>query len=378
MRGLPEPRDPEQQPVWKITMSVSLALHDLIHRLYREMEDRKAFAELDDKSRAMLDRALERVIDGTDSRIRLVPNYKRKLFKSILVALEYADRLVREIPHSIDLDSRHYLDDPYIRALFPTIDSLRNVCHQSSELRDFFRDIEHLDTPEGMVLLCMQKHEETVFGMELKGEHVVRDICQQRITFDDHHLYSPAEDEDEARLGLKCCIFEGLVNNALANISRLRKRRLELETQQQMLNGRLRSQSRIDMSSPNFHRLVREHSDLQQKQEQLRAIEKELDEIGYLTPENCLQQVRETMNHPEKFIRVKNFSFRLDRGNIIRSKNETAFKSRKLQFSEVRIKGEKPRVVTLARINRRDVENPIGVGVHFSDAPGFRIYFSQK
>jgi hypothetical protein len=62
------------------------------------------------------------------------------------------------------------------------------------------------------------------------------------------------------------------------------------------------------------------------------------------------------MSHPEEFIRVKNFSFRLDRGNIIRSKNETAFKSRKLQFSEVRIKGEKPRIVTLARINRRDVE----------------------
>ena len=129
----------------------------------------------------MLDRALERVIDGTDSRIRLVPNYKRKLFKSILVALQYADRLVQQIPHTVDLDSRHYVDDPYIRALFPTIDSLRNVCHQSSELREFFGDIEHRDTPEGMGLLCMQKHEETVFGMELKGEHVVRDICQQRI-----------------------------------------------------------------------------------------------------------------------------------------------------------------------------------------------------
>ena len=355
-----------------------MALHDLIHRLYREMEDRKAFAKLDDKSRAMLDRALERVIDGTDSRIRLVPNYKRKLFRSILVALEYADRLVRKIPHTIDLDSRHYLDDPYIRALFPTIDSLRNVCHQSSELRDFFSDLEHRDTPEGMVLLCMQKREETVFGMELKGEHVVRDICQQRITFDDHRLYSPAEDEDEARLGLKCCIFEGLVNNALANISRLRKRRLELETQQQMLNGRMRNQSRIDMSSPNFYRLVREHSDLEQKQEQLGIIEKELEEIGYLTPENCLKQVRDTLNHPEEFIRVKNFAFRLDRGNIIRSKQETAFKSRKLQFSEVRIKGEKPRVVTLARINRRDVENPAGVGNYFSNTPGFRNYHSHK
>jgi hypothetical protein len=123
---------------------------------------------------------------------------------------------------------------------------------------------------------------------------------------------------------------------------------------------------------------VREHSDLKQQQEQLRTIEKELDKIGYLTPENCLQQVRDTMNHPEEFIRVKNFSFRLDRGNIIRNKNETAFKSRKLQFSEVRIKGEKPRVVTLARINRRDVENPIGFGNPFSDAPGFRHYFSHK
>jgi len=337
-------------------MSVSQALHDPVHHIYQEMKDRKAFAEMDEKTRAMLDRALEKVIDGTDSRIRLVPNYKRKLFKSILVALQYADSLVQRIPHTIDLDSKHYIDDPYIRALFPTIDSLRKVCHQSSELREFFEDIGHRDTPEGMALLCMQKREETVYGMELKGEHILRDVCQQRVTFEDYHLYSPAEDEDEARLGLKCCIFEGLVNNALANISRLRKRRLELETQQQMLNGRLRSQSRIDMSSPNFHRLVREHSHLEKEKETLRKIEHELDEIGYLTPENCLQQVKNTMSHPEEFIRVKNFSFRLDRGNIIRSKNEASHKARKLQFSEVRIKGEHPRIVTLARVYRRDIE----------------------
>ncbi|MEJ2309174.1 MAG: hypothetical protein P8Z78_07640 [Gammaproteobacteria bacterium] len=337
-------------------MTATLALHDLVHRLYEQMVERKAFTQLDDMSRAMIDRALEKVIDGTDSRIRLVPNYKRKLFKSIITALDHADRLVEQIPYTIDLDSRHFIDDPYTRALFPTLSGLRRVCHQSSELREFFRESEHWNASQSTALLCMHRNEETVYGMELDGDHVIKDVCQQRVTFDDHHLYSPAEDEQEARLGLKCCIFEGLVNTALANLSQMRKRRLELETRQQVLNARIRSQGRLGSTSPDFQRLVRERGDLGSEERELKSIEKELEEIGYLTPENCLQQVSATLSDPEKFIRVKNLSYRLDNNNIIRNKSDASHKSRKLHFAEVRIMGEQPRVVTLARINRQDVE----------------------
>lgn len=338
-------------------MSVTQPLHDLVYRIYEEMRNRKAFTNMDEKTSAMFDRALEKVIDGTDSRIRLVPNYKRKLFKSILTALEYADRLVAKIPDSLDLDSSHFIEDPYIRALFPTIDGLRRVCHSSSELRDFFSEPHHWQSGQGTALLCMQRQEETVFGMELKGEYIVKNVSQQRVIFGDHHIYSPAENVNEARVGLKCCIFEGLVNNALANISRMRKRRLELETQQQILNGRLRSHNRPGSTSPDFQRILKERSDLDTEKRKLQKIEKELEEIGYLTPENCLQQVNRTMSRPEKFIRVKHLSYRLDSDNIIRNKKDDDHKSRKLHFAEVRIKGQKPRVVTLAHIKRRDVES---------------------
>jgi hypothetical protein len=311
---------------------------------------------MDEKTGAMFDRALEKVVDGTDSRIRLVPNYKRKLFKSILTALEYADRLVEEFPESIDLDTRHFIEDPYIRALFPTIGGLRRVCHSSSELRDFFSEPGHWQTGQGIALLCMHRREETVFGMELKGEHVVKDVSQQRVCFDDHHLYSPAENEMEARLGLKCCIFEGLVNNALANISRIRKHRLELETQQQILNGRLRSHDRPGSTSPDFQRILQQRSNLEAEKRKLETIEKELEEIGYLTPESCLQEVNNTMSRPEEFIRVRHLDYRLDSDNIIRTRNDDAHNSRKLHFAEVSIRGQEPRVVTLARISRQDVE----------------------
>lgn len=339
-------------------MTATLALHDLVHRFYEQMLERKAFTQLDENSRAMIDKAMEKVIDGTDSRIRLVPNYRRKLYKSILTALDYADRLVTKIPHTIDLDSRHFVDDPYLRALFPTLDGLRRVCHRSSELREFFREPAHWQSEQGTALLCMHRNEETVYGMELEGEHVIRDVRQQRVTFEDHHLYSPAEDEQMARLGLKCCIFEGLVNNALSNLSAMRKRRLALETRQQVLNARMRSQCRLGTTSPDFQRRVRERADLGAEENELKAIEKELAEIGYLTPENCLQQVNATLSEPQKFIRLKKIPYRLDSNNIIRSKNDTSHKSRELHFAEVRIRGEQPRVVTLARINRQDVEAP--------------------
>jgi hypothetical protein len=203
----------------------------------------------------------------------------------------------------------------------------------------------------------MHKHEDTVFGMELEGNHVIRDVCQQRVTFEDHHLYSPAEDENSTRRGLKCCIFEGLVNNALANISRLRLRRRELETQQQILHARIRNHSRLGTTSPDFQRLVLEQNCLDKERDKLQKVEKELHEIGYLTPESCLQHVNATLSHPDDFIRLKNYSYRLDTDNIMRSNKDTSHKTSHLNFSEVRIKGEQPRVVTLARINRSDVTN---------------------
>jgi hypothetical protein len=194
----------------------------------------------------------------------------------------------------------------------------------------------------------MHKHEDTVYGMELEGEHIVKDVCQRRVLFDDHQVYSPAEDESSTRLGLKCCMFEGLVNNALANISMLRIRRRELETQQRILNARIRSHSRVSADTGQQIQLL-------DAKEKLKKVEKELNRLQYMTPDVCLEQVKKTLEQADQYIRLKKISYRLDGDNIVRSKHDDKHKGKKLRFSEIIISGQQPRIVTLAKINRSDV-----------------------
>jgi hypothetical protein len=321
------------------------------------MDEKRKFQSLDQHTQDMLDRAIERVTDGTDNRIRAVPGYKRKLYKSILKSLEFADRLIEQVPGAIELDSDQFVIDPYIRVFFPTKNGLMKVFQQSSELKEYFTDAAHAGDSESCALLCMRKYEETVLGMELEGDHVIKDVKQTRVTFAGHRIYSPAESESSARRELKCCIFEGLVDNALAKISEVRKRRQQLESEQQILNARLRSQKpgRVMYDDPKCLTVVT--TELHNEALQLEQIEKELSELGYVTPETCLDYVNDILSQPEKFVCLQNISMRVDKSGIKRVSEELSLSVCDLHLSEVTIKGHPPRVVTLAKIHRKELDS---------------------
>lgn len=337
------------------------SLREIIKHLLDSMDERKQLHSLDQNTQQMLDEAIERVVDGTDKRIQAVSGYKRKLYKSILSSLEYADQIIKQIPHAVDLNSRHFVTDPYIRALFPTLGGLKKIFRQSSELHDYFSETEHRDSAEICALLCMRREEQTVLGMELRGEQVRKDVKQTRVMFADHRIYSPAESEEYARQELKCCIFEGLVNNALDKISELRARRHQLELDQQRLNARLRQNRRGLSEQDDMQYIANDGVMLRTEELKLEEIEEQLDEIGYVSPEVCLEVVNDILSNPQDFVSFNQISINLDREGIKRVESESSSSISNLEFSEVRIKGQPPRVVTLANIKREELEAPVPV-----------------
>jgi DNA-binding transcriptional MerR regulator len=336
---------------------MSSSLKDLIGNLLESFDQSKELHSLDLQTQEMLDNALERVVDGTDPKIRLVPGYRRKLSRSILASLEHADNLINQISEPIDINTSEFVGNPYLRAFFPTLEGLRKVFRQSSELRDYFSETEYYDQSMSCALLCMRKSEETVLGMELDGDRVVRDVKQTRVSFSGHRIYSPRETEVAARRELKCCLFEGLVVNALEKISELRQKRARLETEQQMLSSRLRSgreravDDALDSSIVSNPRLSR-----QQLTEQLDAVKNQLREIGYITPEISLKLVNDTLSRPEDFVKLEHLSLSIDKSGIRRDELMASPSVSRLELSEVRIMGQPARVVTLARIGRDEIE----------------------
>jgi hypothetical protein len=324
------------------------------------MDERREFNTLDQATQEMLDRALDRVIDGTDGKIRLVPGYKLKLYKAILRSLEYIDRIIERIPRPIDLSISHFVSDPYIRAFFPTLDGLKKVFSKSDELHDYFTEDEHANDAESCALLCMSKEEETILGMELEGDYLVKDVKQTRVTFAAHRIYAPAETEPNARRELKCCLFEGLVTNARDEICERREKRGQLQLEQQMLSSRLRGRGR-DINDINedseLGKIVNNHAKRQSQTHQLKEVETALNRIGYVTPEVCLHLVNSVLSQPEDFVSLKNISIRLDKSGIKRVGEEKTTQSVcDLHLSEVQIKGLNPRVVTLAKIRRDELQ----------------------
>jgi len=166
----------------------------------------------DGRCNAMLARTIEHVVDETDSRIRIVPNYARRLKKPVENVFRLIDELVESLPKPLDCRRSSYTRDGTVRALFASPVHMQKVFSESSDIRRFFD--EHPDQEECWSLMCMQKNERRQAGMAMVGDRIVRDVLQTVVSFSDHQLMSPGRSEEDARCALKSCIFDSLLMHA--------------------------------------------------------------------------------------------------------------------------------------------------------------------
>jgi len=323
---------------------------------------------------------VESVVDGTDSKIRLVPGYKKQLQDNILSSLEFADDLVKKIPAAIEVSRSTFASDPYVNAFFTNVTDLRSIFSHSSEIQDYMADTH--DNAPCCALLCMSRTEKTVMGMELSGDMLKKDVLQVAVSFADHRIYSPAPSEPEAREGLKNCLFQGLVTNALERITTLRLASHRLQSKHQMLHSRLRRYKQttreVKQGTRNGARIARgieetslELGRIEKKMmnsplltpqimlEQVR-IEKKMMNSPLLTPQIMLEQVMDVFSKPDDFIRIRKFPLSLNKMGIKINDNSSQPRN-KLDLTEVIFGNELPRVVTLATFPRQELLHDTGV-----------------
>jgi hypothetical protein len=287
---------------------------------------------------------VEQVIQGTDERIRLVNDHKRVLIDPVITTLKYTSSIIDQIPPAIEVSSNTYVSNPYVNAFFANIEELQSVFSRSSELRYFIDDYQHHDVKEICALLCMHMSEKTALGMELAGDTLKKDVRQIAVNFSDHHVYSPAPTEAETRQGLRNCMLEGLTTMALDRVVQLRLSRQSLVDEQRILQTRLRSRQ-----ADNWDSL-----DTGKTREKLGRIEEAMKHTPPASPEETLKAVKAVFSQPEKYIRLKKTSLRIDRMGIKRKARSTE-QSNRLQLVEVTIGNEEPRIITLARFPRNEI-----------------------
>jgi hypothetical protein len=207
----------------------------------------------------------------------------------------------------------------------------------------------------------MSRTEKTVMGMELSGDLLKKDVLQVAVSFADHRIYSPAPSEPEAREGLKNCLFQGLVTNALERITTLRLTSHRLQSKHQMLHSRLRRYKQttreVKQGTRNGARIAR---GIEETSLELGRIEKKMMNSPLLTPQVMLEQVMDVFSKPDDFIRIRKFPLSLNKMGIKINDNSSQPRN-KLDLTEVIFDNELPRVVTLATFPRQELLHDTGV-----------------
>lgn len=262
---------------------------------------------------AVLRDDIERVVDASEPRIRLVGNYLHKLLDPVEDALVYSDHLLRQIPPAVALGGRAWTQDPRVNAFFATQDDLRSTLGQDPRIRAFFEDDAHRECFAWMLMI---KRESETFGSALDHDMLVREVRQIRISFTDHQIFFPNASEAKLRKELRERTLVFLATRALERINELREQRGALEEQRRQLQAQLRAlrghtqglRPLLSSADADERRVATLEQRLAQTEQDLVAARKQLG-----TLDDYLEQVRQVLSQPEAYLRIQPLSIRINR-----------------------------------------------------------------
>lgn len=186
-----------------------------------------------------LSEAIEWAVDRVDSRLRNLGGYPDRYRKPVANALAYAQALAGKVPGPIPITTEAYASNPLVHALFAVQDDLRAAMSASRAMQSFQRDYPAAN--EVYALLCMRRRTKKMFGMELQGDILHRDVRQEAVFFTDYTIAEPGLTETEARERIARGFFESLIAHVLNRIEDRKLERGDLEQKRDELLARMRT-----------------------------------------------------------------------------------------------------------------------------------------
>jgi hypothetical protein len=225
----------------------------------------------------LIERAIERAVDGTDSRLRLVPGYRKRLREPVIQAIDHVVALVDGIPATVAAGPGSYRNDVRLAALFASAGEMQQVFARDRALSEYLSGGEGLGAERVTALLMARREEKHIFGMDLVGDQVRREVAQVTVSFSGHHLLEPRIAEEECRRFLKRRAFDHLLALALAQIAESRVERADLTRQRDLLQRKLRTMKRGTLS---FDQPDPGEPDAAGLQAELDAVTRQLEALG--------------------------------------------------------------------------------------------------
>ena len=232
----------------------------------------------------LVDEAIERVVDGTDPRLRALPGYQKKLRPSVLKLIDHVVALVGAMPAPVNASRERYAEDPRLSTLFSSAERMLEVFSCDVNLTAFLAT--QTLPPERVVgLLLAERVEKSVLGMELAGDQVRQDVAQEIVHFAGFRLVDPCADEVEQHRLLRRRAFDHILTLALGEIVARRETRADLQRQRDLLQRKL---SALERSGWSFAESADAGETPQALADELDEVERQIEAVG--SPAEVLEQ----------------------------------------------------------------------------------------
>ncbi|MFO1372093.1 MAG: hypothetical protein U1F42_06755 [Candidatus Competibacteraceae bacterium] len=298
---------------------------------------------------ALIRGAIERVVGGTDPRLRMASQYQKKLWPAVEHAIEYVIELVDALPPPVEIGRRSFTTNSRLRALFASPQHLQEILSFGKELHHYRQRINGGLPADLYAVLRMERIEKTVLGVALEGNMIRRDVPQTTVNFHNHRVTFPTGSETKTRREVKKRAFDYLIETALERLLSVRTQKQQLEQQQQQL---LRKKTKLlKGANVGLEPLLDPHATAIASpaviDRRLREIEIELGRLraDSATIDDHLTKVVATLREPEKHLRLERVSLTLDHMNI-KVPQDSSKNANTLTFDEILL-GKDRRITTL-------------------------------
>jgi hypothetical protein len=188
---------------------------------------------------SLIEAAIERALDGTDPRLRVLSGYRKRLREPVVHVIDHVVALVDGIPAPVPAGRGEHGSEPRLAALFASERDMLDIIGRDKALADFLHGPEGPGAERVMALLLAERREKNILGMDLVGDRVRRDVPQVAVSFAGHRLLDPSTGEGQMHRQLKRRAFDHLLSLALARIAERRVERDDLARQRDLLRRKL-------------------------------------------------------------------------------------------------------------------------------------------
>ena len=190
-------------------------------------------------SESLIQEAIQRTVDATDSRLRALPGFEKRLRPAVITAIDHVVAMVTSMPRSVDASRAGYAGEPRLRAHLASADRMLDVFGDDPALLAARRDGTLAGSEAVFALLVSGMRERETFGMELRNDTLQREVLQHVVDFPEPRLADPTADEEQTRRLLMRRAFDHLLELALGRIVATSEARDGLERERRLLRRKL-------------------------------------------------------------------------------------------------------------------------------------------